>query len=107
MDPEDFKSIVGQAVTRMAEAVSEFGGEVSEYAGDGLLALFGAPIAHEDDPERAVLAGLRIVESCRALAGEVEAEWGIAGLAVRVGIETGLAVMGPVGGGGKVEYGAV
>ncbi len=107
LDPEDFKLIVGQAVTRMAEAVSEFGGDVSEYAGDGLLALFGAPVAHEDDPERAVLAGLRIVESVAELAAEVESEWGIAGLAVRVGIETGLAVLGPVGGGGKVEYGAV
>ncbi len=107
LDPEDFKEIVGQIVTRMAEAVAEFGGSVSEYAGDGLLALFGAPVAHEDDPERAVLTGLRIVELTRAVAAEVEAERGIAGLAVRVGIETGLAVLGPVGGGGKVEYGAV
>ena len=69
LDPEDFKTIVGDAVTRMAEAVAEFGGGVSEYAGDGLLALYGAPVAHEDDPERAVLAGLRIMESTGELRG--------------------------------------
>src|SRR4051794_15491995 len=107
MDPEDFKSIVGQAVTRMAEAVSEFGGAVSEYAGDGLLALFGAPTAHEDDPERAVLAGLEIVEAIDGYRDEAAREFDVEGFAVRVGIETGLAVLGPVGGGTKLEYGAV
>ena len=107
LDPEDFKTIVGDAVTRMAEAVAEFGGSVSEYAGDGLLALYGAPVAHEDDPERAVLAGLRIVESATELAQSVERDWGIEDFAVRVGIESGLAILGPVGGGGRVEYGAV
>ncbi len=107
LDPEDFKSIVGDAVTRMADAVAEFGGAVSEYAGDGLMALFGAPVAHEDDAERAVLAGLRIVESANELSQAVARDWGIEEFAVRVGIETGLAVLGPVGGGGRVEYGAV
>ncbi|MDX6668568.1 MAG: hypothetical protein QOK04_1948 [Solirubrobacteraceae bacterium] len=107
LDPEDFTEIVGTAVARMAEAVEEFGGEVSELAGDGLLALFGAPVAHEDDPERAVLAGLRIVELIGEYGGEVAREWDIEGFAVRVGIETGLAILGPMGGGGKVEYGAM
>jgi class 3 adenylate cyclase/tetratricopeptide (TPR) repeat protein len=107
MDPEDFKSVVGEAVSRMTLSVQEFGGGVSEFAGDGLLALFGAPVAHEDDAERAVLAGLRIVESCDALAADVARDWGIEGFAVRVGIETGLAVLGPVGAGARIEYGAV
>ena len=66
MDPEDFKGVIGGAVARMATAVERFGGEVFEYAGDGLLALFGAPNAHEDDPERAILAGLEIVHSIAA-----------------------------------------
>lgn len=107
MDPEDFKSVVGEAVGRMALAVEEYGGEVLELAGDGLLALFGAPTAHEDDPERAALAGLRIVESIEAFGQQVVRDWGIEGFGVRVGMETGLAVLGPVGGGGRVEYGAV
>ena len=107
LDPEDFKTLVGGAVAQMGAAVDAFGGEVFEYAGDGLLALFGAPTAHEDDPERAVLAGLRIIESIESYRHEAAREWEVEGFAVRVGIETGLAVLGPVGGGAKLEYGAV
>ena len=58
LDPEDFTDVVGGAVREMAGCVERFGGSVSELSGDGLLALFGAPVAHEDDPERAMLAGL-------------------------------------------------
>src|ERR671925_295026 len=105
-DPEDVVDIVGQAVSRMAEVVEEFGGTVKDLAGDGILALFGAPKAHEDDPERAIRAGLRICEDLRAHAGAVAREWGVHEFGVRVGIETGLAVLGPVGGGSRVEYGA-
>ena len=106
LDPEDFRAVVGEAVSRMAIGVEAFGGGVMQLAGDGLLALFGAPAAHEDDPERAVLAGLRIIDDMEAYGTEVAREWGIDDFAVRVGIETGLAVLGLVGGGGKVEYGA-
>jgi class 3 adenylate cyclase/tetratricopeptide (TPR) repeat protein len=107
LDPEDFTTVVGEAVRRMAVAVEAFGGAVSELAGDGLLALFGAPAAHEDDPERAVLAGLRIVADIESYAPEVARDWEIANFGVRVGIETGLAVLGPLGGGEKVEYTAM
>jgi class 3 adenylate cyclase len=105
-DPEDVVEIVGRAVSRMVEVVEEFGGTVKDLAGDGLLALFGAPEAHEDDPERAVRAALRIVEVIRAHAADVERAWGVQGFGVRVGIDTGLAVLGAVGGGSRVEYGA-
>ncbi len=107
MDPEDFKEVIGEAITRMARAVERFGGEVFEYSGDGLLAVFGAPAAHEDDPERAILAGLEIVDSLTAESDAIAERWGVEGLAVRVGIETGLVVLGRVGGGSKLEYGAV
>ncbi len=106
LDPEDFKSVVDGAVRRMVAAVEMFGGAVLQIAGDGMLALFGAPAAHEDDPERAVLAGLRIVEDIALYAESVAREWGVEDLAVRVGVETGLVALGLVGGGGKVEYGA-
>ncbi|HEY7281979.1 MAG TPA: adenylate/guanylate cyclase domain-containing protein [Actinomycetota bacterium] len=105
-DPEDVVEIVGRAVSRMVEVVEEFGGTVKDLAGDGLLALFGAPRAHEDDPERAVRAGMRIVETIRAHAAEVRREWDVREFGVRVGIETGLVVLGAVGGGSRVEYGA-
>jgi double zinc ribbon protein len=64
-DPEDFRELVGEAVARMVGVVEELGGTVKDLAGDGVLALFGAPASHEDDPERAALAGLRIVERMR------------------------------------------
>lgn len=107
LDPEDFSTVVGEAVAHMAAAVDEFGGSVSELAGDGLLALFGAPTSHEDDAERAVRAGLAIVARNRAYAAEVATRWGIEDFSVRVGIETGLAVLGAMGGGDRVQYGAM
>ena len=60
LDPEDVVEIVGGTVRRFCEIVERYGGTVKDVAGDGILALFGAPNTHEDDPERAVLAGLEI-----------------------------------------------
>ncbi len=60
LDPEDVVEVVGGAVRHFCEVVERFGGTVKDVAGDGILALFGAPDAHEDDPERAVLAGFEI-----------------------------------------------
>jgi class 3 adenylate cyclase/tetratricopeptide (TPR) repeat protein len=96
LDPEDAREVLGSAVRRMVEAVEAFGGTVKDLAGDGILALFGAPVTHEDDAERAVRAGLRIA---RATEDGSQPP-------VRVAIETGLVVLGPVGAGGRVEYGA-
>jgi len=106
MDPEDLREILGETVGRMIGAVESLGGTVKDLAGDGILALFGAPVAHEDDRERAVRAGLAIVASVSSFASEVRARWAIEGYSVRVGIETGVAVLGPYGAGGRVEYGA-
>ena len=92
LDPEDFRAVVSEAVSLMATAVEAFGGTVEHVAGDGLLALFGAPRAHEDDAERAVLAGLRLVEDVNERAAEMALERSIDPIAVRVGIETGLVV---------------
>src|SRR5947207_8163402 len=106
LDPEDVKLIVGEAVARMVHAVEEFGGTVKDLAGDGILALFGAPTAHEDDAERALRAALTIVEEVREFARDVERSFAVEGLAVRVGVDTGPVVVGPVGAGSRVEYGA-
>jgi class 3 adenylate cyclase/tetratricopeptide (TPR) repeat protein len=106
MDPEDFGALMESAVGRMVSAVDALGGSVEHLAGDGLLALFGAPVAHEDDAERAVLAGLRIVADIRAYAASAGPRYAIDPPTVRVGIETGLAVIAPVDAGGHTRLAA-
>ena len=86
LEPEEVKLIVAEAVARIVRAVHEFGGTVKDLAGDGVLALFGAPIAHEDDEERALRVSLRVLEELAEYAAEVEAAWGISGFGVRVGV---------------------
>ena len=89
----------------MVRPIYKYEGTVARLMGDGLLAFFGAPIAHEDDPRRAVLAGLSIVEGIRAYrAGLPPAA---AELDVRVGINTGLVVVGAVGSDLRLEYSAI
>jgi ABC-type oligopeptide transport system substrate-binding subunit/class 3 adenylate cyclase len=106
LDPEEVKLIVGEAVARIVHAVEDYGGTVKDLAGDGVLALFGAPAAHEDDPERAVRAGLRIAQEINSYGREVAQGWGTDGLAVRVGVNTGPVALGPIGAGVRVEYAA-
>src|SRR3712207_5755795 len=88
LDPEEVKLVVADAIARIVGEIEELGGHVKDLAGDGVLAFFGAPTAYEDDAQRAVLAGLRIVDGLRAYGAEVERAWGIGGLAVRVGVCT-------------------
>ena len=99
MDPEDWSEMVGSAMSTMGDVISRYGGTVTEFAGDGIVALFGAPAAHEDDPYRAVRAGMEIV---RAM-GETEG----GRLEVRVGIHTGLVVVGDVSAGDLRTYSAL
>jgi ABC-type oligopeptide transport system substrate-binding subunit/class 3 adenylate cyclase len=106
LDPEEVKLVVGEAVARIVREVEELGGHVKDLAGDGVLAFFGAPVAYEDDAERAVRAGLRIVEEIGAYATEVEQAWGVEGFGVRVGVGTGPVVLGALGAGSRVEYAA-
>ncbi|MEZ5100592.1 MAG: adenylate/guanylate cyclase domain-containing protein [Thermoleophilia bacterium] len=97
--PDEVQALVGECVTRLSRAVEEFGGSVQSYLGDGICAAFGLPVAHEDDPERAARAALRITAVVGEYARDVEAAWGIAGFDVRVGLNTGQAAVGLVGGG--------
>src|SRR4029077_4960362 len=77
-------------------------GHIAQYLGDGLLVYFGYPQAHEDDAQRAVRTGLGIVEAMDTLNSRLEQEKAVR-LAVRVGIHTGLVVVGEMGGGGRQE----
>src|SRR5919204_585283 len=106
LDAEEVKLIVGEAVARIVHAVEDYGGTIKDLAGDGVLALFGAPTAHEDDPERAIRAALRIAQEIAAYGQEVAQAWETDGLAVRVGVNTGPVVLGPLGAGARVEYAA-
>src|SRR5256884_9781954 len=107
LDPEEAKLVIGGAISRAIHAVEAYGGTVTTLMGDGLLALFGAPVAHEDDPERAVRAGLDIMAAAREYADEVRRGWGVEGFAMRVGIHTGEVVAGRVGAGDRGEYSVV
>ena len=106
LDPEEVRLVVGEAIARIVRTVEDLGGTVKDLAGDGVLSFFGAPMTHEDDAERAVLAALRIAHEMQIYGAEVERSWGIAGLAVRVGVATGPVVLGTIGAGSRVEYAA-
>jgi ABC-type oligopeptide transport system substrate-binding subunit/class 3 adenylate cyclase len=106
LDPEEVRLLVGEAVARIVQAVERYGGTIKDLAGDGVLALFGAPVSHEDDPERAARAALAIVEDIEAYGGEIARSWGVEGFAVRVGVNTGPVVLGPLGAGERIEYAA-
>ncbi len=107
LDPEVWAEIVAGMHARVSEAVQRYGGLIAQLLGDGVLVFFGAPVAHEDDPERAIRAALDLLASIR----EYEQELAQAGLAkrfeMRVGLNTGLVVVGNIAAGGHVEYLAI
>ncbi|RPI83892.1 MAG: zinc-ribbon domain-containing protein, partial [Chloroflexi bacterium] len=106
LDPEEWAEIINGAFEHMIRPVYRYEGTVARLQGDGLLAFFGAPIAHEDDPQRAVLTGLEIIELFEDYAVDVKERWGI-DFAVRVGVNTGMVVVGAVGSDLRVEYSAL
>ncbi|NIO70252.1 MAG: zinc-ribbon domain-containing protein, partial [Anaerolineae bacterium] len=107
LDPEDVMEIMDGAFDVLIEPITRYEGTLARLMGDAVLAFFGAPIAHEDDPERAIRAALEIVEGAKAYAAKLEQERSIRGFNVRVGINTGLVVVGEVGSDLRVEYTAM
>src|SRR6059036_2225584 len=106
LDPEDWTTLVGEAFQRMNRTIERYGGKIARLMGDGVLAFFGAPTAHEDDPERAVRYGLDLVRAIDELDTSnhiSEADK----LRVRVGINTGPVVVGIVGTETASEYTAM
>jgi class 3 adenylate cyclase/tetratricopeptide (TPR) repeat protein len=87
-DPEDVRAAVRPYYARLRRELERYGGTVEKFIGDAVMAVFGAPVAHEDDAERAVRAGLRILETIDELNDEEHLD-----LAVRIGINTGEAVV--------------
>ena len=106
LDPEDWTEIMNGAFEHLIAPVYRYEGTLARLLGDAVLAFFGAPIAHEDDPVRAVRAGLEIVEGMESYRDSIRDKWGIP-INVRVGINTGLVVVGEVGSDLRVEYTAL
>jgi class 3 adenylate cyclase/predicted ATPase len=96
MDPEDVKTLVGRCLRRLGEEVEGHGGTVDKYIGDNVMAIFGAPVTHEDDAERAVRAGLSMQRAMVEINQEIAGSYGVS-LALRVGINTGEVIAGAVG----------
>lgn len=106
MDAEDWTAIMNRAFDLITPAVYRYEGTVARLMGDALLVFFGAPVAHEDDPERAVRAALDLLATIRVFSSEVRQRYGI-DFAMRVGLSTGLVVVGHVGSNLIYEYTAM
>ena len=104
LDPEDARSIIDPALKLMIEAVRRYDGYIVQSTGDGIFALFGAPLAHEDHPQRALYAALRMQEELRRYSARIVAEGG-GPIQCRVGANTGEVVVRSIAtGAGHTEY---
>jgi class 3 adenylate cyclase/tetratricopeptide (TPR) repeat protein len=105
-DPEEARAILDPVLERMMEAVHRYEGTVNQVMGDGIMALFGAPLAHEDHAVRACYAALRMQESVKRYAEDVFRAQGVA-VEVRIGINSGEVVVRSVGSDLRMDYSAV
>ena len=103
LDPEDLHTIMDGCFARIMEAVHRYEGTVNQFTGDGVMALFGAPIAHEDHGVRAVAAALAIQQAIRQYAETVRERHGL-DFALRIGLNTGPVVVGRIGDDLRMDY---
>lgn len=103
LDPETWHGIMDRFFAIMTNGVHRFEGTVNQYTGDGVMALFGAPIAHEDHAHRACFAALHLQEALRAYANTLRLEHGLA-LATRIGMNSGAVVVGRIGDDLRMDY---
>ncbi|HZY60048.1 MAG TPA: adenylate/guanylate cyclase domain-containing protein, partial [Candidatus Binataceae bacterium] len=104
LDPEEARAIVDPALRLMIDAVHRYDGYIVQSTGDGIFALFGAPVAHEDHPQRALYAALRMQEELRRYAARLRAQGGVP-IEARIGANTGEVVVRSIAtGAGHVEY---
>jgi class 3 adenylate cyclase len=106
MDPEDWTAMMNELFELMSGAVFRYEGTIAQLQGDAMLAFFGAPVAHEDDPERAVLAGLDMLAATDEFARQLKATQGI-DFRIRAGVNTGPVMVGNVGSDLRYEYTAL
>jgi class 3 adenylate cyclase len=103
LDPEEARAIVDPVLHLMMEAVHRYGGYVAQSTGDGIFAMFGAPIAHEDHAQRALHAALAMQEELRRYANRMRSD-GKTSVEARVGVNTGEVVVRTIETGGHTEY---
>ncbi len=103
VDPEQWHGVLDGFFTVLAEGVHRFEGTINQYTGDGIMALFGAPIAHEDHAQRACYATLRMRDDLEHYAREVKREHGLS-FSVRVGLHSGDVVVGRIGDDLRMDY---
>ncbi|MGH8067245.1 MAG: adenylate/guanylate cyclase domain-containing protein [Candidatus Entotheonellia bacterium] len=103
LDPEEVHLLMDGCFARLTEAVHRYEGTINQYTGDGIMALFGAPIAHEDHPQRALLAALAIQEAVQAYGERLQRDKGI-DMRLRIGVNTGLVVVGRIGDNLRMDY---
>jgi class 3 adenylate cyclase/tetratricopeptide (TPR) repeat protein len=102
LDPEEVRDVQAEYFAAMSQQIDRYGGTVEKYAGDAVLALFGAPIAHEDDAERAVLCALGMQAAIEPVAEQARRRWDVEP-AIRVGVNTGEVVSGIWEAGGRQD----
>jgi class 3 adenylate cyclase/predicted ATPase/Tfp pilus assembly protein PilF len=98
LDPERIKTLVDRALRRLGEEVERYGGTIDKYIGDNVMGVFGAPVSHEDDPERAVRAGLAMQAAMDEINERIAPDIG-ASFALRVGVNSGEVLAGRIGDG--------
>src|SRR5213080_2524700 len=106
VDPEEWHRILDRFFTILADGVHRFEGTVNQYTGDGIMALFGAPIAHEDHAQRACWAALHLGDELRRYSDDVKRARGL-GFAVRMGLNSGEVVVGKIGDDLRMDYTAL
>ena len=106
VDPEEWRRILNRFYEILTEGVHRFEGTVNQYTGDGIMSIFGAPIAHEDHARRACFAALHLCETLGVYARELRREKGLS-FSVRIGINSGEVVVGAIGPDLHMEYTAV
>lgn len=105
-DPEEWRKIMQRFFSILADAVTRFEGTVDKFTGDGIMAVFGAPIAHEDHAQRACYAALRMLEEISGYAAELRRAQGL-NFSTRIGINSGEVVAGAIGPGADADYTAI
>ncbi|MDJ0497482.1 MAG: adenylate/guanylate cyclase domain-containing protein [Acidimicrobiia bacterium] len=99
MDPEHVRDLLNACFDRLVPAIERHGGTIDKFLGDAVMALFGAPLAHENDPERALRAALEMMDELEAFNGENDTDLGL-----HIGVNTGLVLAGGIGGAGHRQY---
>jgi class 3 adenylate cyclase/tetratricopeptide (TPR) repeat protein len=97
-DPEEWRKIMQRFFSLLAETVTRFEGTVDKFTGDGIMAIFGAPVAHEDHAARACYAALQMLDDVSSYAAELRRERGL-NFSTRIGVNSGEVVAGAIGGG--------